>query len=213
MSGTGQQPGTCWALVHALCQPLPLPVASEEIKPLPPPAAVNIPTVLEPPSAPLQATSGEIEPCPPSAGVNVQTAPEPPSAPVLVAPEEIEPTPFSAGVNVQTTLEPPTASLPAAVSPRSSPVLWEDWPASHIRQQWMKRLRTETVHLTIGPPGEPGPSPSPLVLTRAQRAHWRLSWKERFARNARREGAPVISITLHGLPASFAKTVALDLVA
>ena len=44
-----------------------------------------------------------------------------------------------------------------------------------------------------------------LVLTRAQRAHWRLSWDERFERNARPSSAPPLEITLHGLPVSFAK--------
>jgi hypothetical protein len=40
------------------------------------------------------------------------------------------------------------------------------------------------------------------VITRAERAHWRLTWKERLAHNARSEDAP--SLTLHGLPATFA---------
>jgi len=158
--------------------------------------------VLEPTSVPIQDIPVEMEPVPPAAS-SVPTVLEPTSAPLQAASRETEPSP------------PPTASEPVGVSPCSSPVLWEDWPASHIRQQWQKRLRTETVHLTIGPPEVPEhtPDPEPLVLTRAQRAHWRLCWKERFARNARREEAPALEITLHGIPASFAQTFALDIVA
>ncbi len=42
------------------------------------------------------------------------------------------------------------------------------------------------------------------VMARAQRAHWRLSWLERFARNARSSSAPRLTLTIHGLPATFA---------
>jgi hypothetical protein len=49
--------------------------------------------------------------------------------------------------------------------------------------------------------------------TRAQRAHWRLSWNERLARNARPSSAPLLAITLHGLPATFAQFFGFALVA
>ncbi|GEM_PF-5916251 len=39
--------------------------------------------------------------------------------------------------------------------------------------------------------------------TLAQRAHWRLSWQQCLARNARRTSAPSLFVTLHGLPAPF----------
>jgi hypothetical protein len=42
------------------------------------------------------------------------------------------------------------------------------------------------------------------VITRAQRAHWRLSWEQRLVRNARPSTAPPLTLTLHGLPATFA---------
>jgi hypothetical protein len=156
--------------------------------------------VLEPSSTPVVPLL--IDSSPPLAS-SVSTVPISTSALVQAPSEATEPSP------------PSGVSGPAGASPRSSALLWEDWPASHIRQQWMRRLRTETVHLAIGPPEEspPSPPPSPPVLTRAQRAHWRLSWKERFARNARREGAPALTITLHGLPASFAQKFAFNIVA
>jgi hypothetical protein len=45
---------------------------------------------------------------------------------------------------------------------------------------------------------------SDQVITRAQRAHWRLSWNERLARNARRATAAPLTVTIHGLPITFA---------
>jgi hypothetical protein len=56
-------------------------------------------------------------------------------------------------------------------------------------------------------------SQPPERQTRAQRAHWRLSWNERLARNARPSHAPPLAITLHGLPATFANVFGLALVA
>jgi hypothetical protein len=107
------------------------------------------------------------------------------------------------------------ASLEPVSPPTSYPVLWEDWPAQRIRRKWINLLRTETVLLTMGPVQtekitngrEQG------VLTRAERAHWRLSWSERLARNARGATAPPLEITLHGLPASAASAFALNIAA
>ncbi|HEX8036120.1 MAG TPA: hypothetical protein VF510_19845 [Ktedonobacterales bacterium] len=50
-------------------------------------------------------------------------------------------------------------------------------------------------------------------MTRAERAHWRLSWDQRLARNARPVTAPQLVVTLHGLPATFAATFGFDLLA
>lgn len=41
---------------------------------------------------------------------------------------------------------------------------------------------------------------SPPMISRAERAHSRLSWEERLARNARTDGAERITLTLFGLP-------------
>jgi len=42
-------------------------------------------------------------------------------------------------------------------------------------------------------------SSSPTI-SRAERAHYRLSWDERLARNARTEAAERITLTLFGIP-------------
>jgi hypothetical protein len=44
-----------------------------------------------------------------------------------------------------------------------------------------------------------------------QRAHWRFSWEQRLARNARPVTAPSLTITIHGLSASFAHLYAFGL--
>ena len=103
-----------------------------------------------------------------------------------------------------------TASAPAQPPPRPAPhpVLWGDWPRCQIRRRWVRLLRTQTVTLTFGSPQpeeKKEESESSDVQTRSQRAHWRLSWHERMARNARLASASPLEITIYGLPASFAQ--------
>jgi hypothetical protein len=100
--------------------------------------------------------------------------------------------------------------------PRScAPVLWRDWPRCRIRQAWLKVVHSETARLTgeIATRPAPGISPGGEIFTRAQRAHWRLSWEQRLNRNARPSDAPSLTVTLHGLPATFAHTFGFDLLA
>ncbi len=79
----------------------------------------------------------------------------------------------------------------------------------------VKVIRRETVVFAFA--AMPAPSPvtpaTEEVLTRVGRAHWRLSWEQRLARNARPSDAPRLSVTLHGLPATFAQSFAFDLLA
>jgi hypothetical protein len=115
-------------------------------------------------------------------------------------------------------LSPADCSPTHATTPVSlplAPVLWKDWPRCRIRREWLKVIRRETVVFSFA--AMPAPSPvAPItekVLTRAERAHWRLSWEQRLARNARPSDAPRLSVTLHGLPATFAQSFAFDLLA
>jgi hypothetical protein len=96
-----------------------------------------------------------------------------------------------------------------------APVLWRDWPRCRIRRTWLKIVRSETVSLTNGaiPALSPVISTTEDVLTRAARAHWRLSWEQRLARNARPSDAPPLIVTLHGFPASFAQSFGFALLA
>ncbi len=52
-----------------------------------------------------------------------------------------------------------------------------------------------------------GPKPAPVPLSRAQRAHSRLDFQERFARNARASTAGRVTIRLFGVPESFATSL------
>lgn len=53
---------------------------------------------------------------------------------------------------------------------------------------------------------QPPPETGEVLLTREQRAHYRLSWSQRLARNARLADAPRLSVLLHGLPVRFFDT-------
>ena len=94
-------------------------------------------------------------------------------------------------------------------------VLWKDWPRCRIRRAWLKVIRSETVGFESSSlPGLSPPTPATeKVLTRAQRAHWRFSWDQRLARNARPSDAPALTVTLHGLPATLAHSFGFDLLA
>jgi hypothetical protein len=96
-----------------------------------------------------------------------------------------------------------------------SPVLWRDWPRCGIRRTWLKVVRSQTVCLEssvlLSPPRTEAPTEK--IFTRAERAHWRLSWDQRLVRNARPTDAPRLIVTLHGLPATFAFAFGFDLLA
>ena len=84
----------------------------------------------------------------------------------------------------------------------------QDWPRCQIRRSWLKVVRSETVVVAMGAPPQPVlmAETTEHLITRAERAHWRLSWQERLARNARPSTAPSLTLTLHGLPTTFAHT-------
>jgi hypothetical protein len=105
--------------------------------------------------------------------------------------------------------DPAPAPLPSA------PVLWRDWPRCGIRRTWLKVIRSQTMRLDNSSPcsSSLAPAPTEKTLTRAERAHWRLSWAQRLTRNARSSDAPRLVVTLHGLPATFASSFGFDLLA
>ncbi len=81
----------------------------------------------------------------------------------------------------------------------SAPLLWRDW---HRRHQRHACLRLHRQHLSVQmKPVLPRTSASSSpTISRAERAHYRLSWDERLARNARTEAAERITLTLFGIP-------------
>jgi len=101
---------------------------------------------------------------------------------------------------------------PAADEPASCRlVLWGDWERCQIRRRWFQLLRTQAVLLAFGAVQRAQEDiQSSNVQTRAQRAHWRLSWPQRLARNARPPTAPPLEVTIHGLPVRFAEAFGFD---
>jgi hypothetical protein len=108
---------------------------------------------------------------------------------------------------------PPQGKAPPGLA--LAPVLWRDWPRCGIRRAWLTVIRSQTVRLESTILADPSPAPAQIspTLTRAKRAHWRLSWEERLARNVRPSDAPRLVVTLHGLPATFARSFGFDLLA
>ncbi|GHO82625.1 hypothetical protein [Dictyobacter formicarum] len=108
------------------------------------------------------------------------------------------------------TADPPGGKRPAALAP----VLWGDWPRSQLRRSLVRLLRRQTVEVTghTLPSEEGRRASSDMVYTRAERAHWRLSWQQRLARNARPASAPLLTVRISGLPAAFAQYLGASLV-
>src|SRR5712692_986786 len=92
-------------------------------------------------------------------------------------------------------------------APTPHPLLWGDWSRCQPRRAWIRWQRNHLVTVDAPPVSPPVLTPSPL--SRAQRAHWRMTWQQRFARNARSPSAPPVVITVYGLSPVFAQTLGL----
>jgi hypothetical protein len=101
--------------------------------------------------------------------------------------------------------EPPLSCLPVTAS---HPILWGDWSRCQPRRAWIGWQRSHLVTVQAPPISPPLFTPS-SPLSRAQRAHWRLTWQQRLARNARPSTAPPVEITVYGLSPVFAQTLGL----
>ncbi len=90
------------------------------------------------------------------------------------------------------------------------PLLWRDWSRRVHRRACMQLLRHQRVEVQREPDTSPHRDDSSLPLSRASRAHSRLSWAERRARNARRPLSPPIKLHLFGMPHAFAAFLGLE---
>ncbi len=95
--------------------------------------------------------------------------------------------------------------------PVPHPMLWGDWPRCSHRRELVKLLRHQRVVVQRAETAPPTQSPPVRLLSRAKRAHWRLSWAERLACNARPKTAPDVSIRLFGIPGAFAASLGLQI--
>jgi hypothetical protein len=90
------------------------------------------------------------------------------------------------------------------------PLFWKDWPRRAHRRACMQLLRHQRVEVHLLPAGDAQSPARPQVLSRAQRAHYRLPEAERLARNARAPTAGPVSLTLFGVPEHFATFLGLQ---
>jgi len=65
------------------------------------------------------------------------------------------------------------------------------------------------MEVQVEPSLSPNPAFAPAPLSRAQRAHYRLDWSGRLARNARVPTAGQVTIRLFGIPLGFATSLGL----
>lgn len=91
----------------------------------------------------------------------------------------------------------------------SAPLLWQDWSRREHRRACMQLVRHQRLEVSLSPPLIARPCTATVILSRAQRAHSRLSWEQRLARNARPSTAGSVTIKLFGIPASFAASLGL----
>ena len=104
-----------------------------------------------------------------------------------------------------------TSGQPAAPSPSrrccSSPAT-RDWSRRQPRRACLQ-LHSQRLEAQSEPARSADSAVTPLPLSRAQRAHFRLSWQERLARNARAPTAGRITLKLFGIPEDFATSLGL----
>jgi hypothetical protein len=104
----------------------------------------------------------------------------------------------------------PSSTAPPTGLSAEHPVLWGDWSRCQTRRDFIRLLRTQTVTITVPPSASSSENPSdPVPFTRQQRAHWRMSWTQRFSRNAVKPTTSDISILLYGIPTAFATAIGL----
>ena len=85
-----------------------------------------------------------------------------------------------------------------------APLLWRDWSRRAHRRACIQLVRDQRLEMSLSPPAAAASGTADVILSRAQRAHSRLSWEERLARNARRPTAGQVTIRLFGVPEGFA---------
>src|SRR5581483_2310403 len=93
---------------------------------------------------------------------------------------------------------------PLRVGP--APLLWQDGKRREPRRAWIQLVRHHRLEVSLSSPAASPPT-ADAILSRAQRAHSRLSWARRLARNARPETSGQVAITLLGIPATFAASL------
>ncbi len=90
----------------------------------------------------------------------------------------------------------------------SAPLLWRDWSRRHHRRACLQ-LHSQRLEVQMESALPANSAVSPPPLSRAQRAHYRLGWQERLARNARTPTAGRITLKLFAIPEALATSLGL----
>jgi hypothetical protein len=107
--------------------------------------------------------------------------------------------------NGKATAKPRQVSVllhPLAVG--NGPLLWRDWSRRVHRRACLRLLRNQRVEVRQEPATLSHRNDSSVLLSRAMRAHTRLSWAERLARNARQPTTGRVTMRLFGVPETVA---------
>lgn len=91
----------------------------------------------------------------------------------------------------------------------AAPLLWRDWSRREHRRACRELVRHQRIEVNVSPPAATSPPIVDVPLSRAQRAHYRLSWQQRLARNARVATTRQVAISLFGVPESLAASLGL----
>jgi hypothetical protein len=91
----------------------------------------------------------------------------------------------------------------------SAPLLWRDWSRRQHRRACTQLLSHQRVEIQVDQSPPPAPEKKAVLLSRAQRAHYRLTFQERLRRNARAPGAAHVRMKLFGVPDAFATSLGL----
>jgi len=105
-----------------------------------------------------------------------------------------------------------SAPAPGADADEAAPqaLLWCDLGGRRLRRDLVRRLRRQKVTVEVLPARLFAPRrPEPRLWTRAERAHRRLSWAARLARNALPAGIVTSRVTLCGIPPQLAEFLGL----
>ena len=91
----------------------------------------------------------------------------------------------------------------------SAPLLWRDWSRREHRRACLQLVRYQRIEVSLVPPAAASPGKAEVILSRPPRAHYRLSWQERLARNAHVSTSGQVTIRLFGVPECFATSLGL----
>ena len=96
---------------------------------------------------------------------------------------------------------------PLRVGP--APLLWCYSRRREHRRACLQLVRHQRIEVDLPLPAAASPGTADVIFSRAQRAHSRLCWAERLARNARPATAGRVTIKLFGVPEGFASLLGL----